>query len=473
VRRGLVHGRRLARATPRAGGRSLHLDGTGTVLLTGAPGALAELVARHLVTEYGAAHLLLASRRGPAAPGAARLAAALAGRGAAVRLSSCDTADRAALAALLGQIQAAHPLTAVIHAAGVLDDGVISALTPRRVDYVLRPKVDAAVHLDELTAGLDLSAFVLFSSAAATFGAPGQGNYAAANAFLDALACDRRSRGRPAVSVAWGLWAQDTGMTAHLDETARRRASGGAAPLAAAQGLELLDAALGLELPVVAALNLNLAGLRAQAATLPPFWRGLVRGPASSPQGGGPAAADTLREQLAGLPEAGQDRLVLDLVRGQAAAVLGHPSGEAVSPDAAFRDLGFDSLTAVELRNRLGLATGLRLSATLVFDHPSPAVLAGWLRSAIGQDGSGPAATPPVLAELDKLETILSATAIEDAESDKITARLEAVLSKWKAARAPADAVAADRELLGATTESIFDIIDKEFGEVHEGTEFE
>ena len=279
---------------------------------------------------------------------------------------------------------------------------------------MLRPKADAAANLDELTAGLDLAAFVLFSSAAATFGSPGQGNYAAANAYLDALAARRRARGLPAVSLAWGLWEQASGMTAHLDEAARARASGGVmTALPTRQGLELFDAAAargpaggggGQPQPAGA------AGPGRERDCCPRCSaRRWSRSPAA-PRRGAPAA-DTLRQKLAGLTAAEQEQAVLDLVRAQAAAVLGHASAEAVPPGAVFRDLGFDSLTAVELRNRLSAVTGLRLPATLVFDYPTPS---GWpehLRAAIGQDEAAApasAAPPPVLAELDKLEAILS-----------------------------------------------------------------
>ena len=181
----------------------------------------------------------------------------------------------------------------MVHAAGVLDDGVISALTPRARGPVLRPKADAAANLDELTAGLDLSAFVLFSSAAATFGSPGQGNYAAANAYLDALAARRRARGLAAISLAWGLWEQATGMTAHLDEAARARAGGGimTAPVRPGKGLELFDAALDLEQPVVVAANLDLAALRAQAESGAAARAAIRRaGPGPRPAAGGGAA---------------------------------------------------------------------------------------------------------------------------------------------------------------------------------------
>jgi acyl carrier protein len=354
-----------------------------------------------------------------------------------------------------------------VHAAGVLDDGVIGALTPDRVDRVLASKADAAVYLDELTARAELSAFVLFSSAAATFGSRGQGNYAAANAVLDAVAERRRFRGLPGVSVAWGMWEQATGMTAHLGQAGRQRASGGA-PLGTGQGLDLFDAALELDAAVGVAVNVDLGGLRAQARdqALPPLWRTLVRAPVPGP----PAApGGALAGQLAGLSAAGQAGLVLDLVRAQAAAVLGHASAEAVRPDAAFRDLGFDSLTAVELRNRLAAATGLRLPATLVFDRPTPQTLADWLREAITRDGTAfiQAATSatPILTELSRLETMLSTTDVEDAESGKILARLEAILSKLKAIRKQEEGdEAVKQKLASASDDEVFGFIEENLG---------
>jgi KR domain/Phosphopantetheine attachment site len=407
---------------------------------------------------------MLASRRGPAAPGTAALAAVLAAGGAQVQVSSCDAADREALAGLLGRIPAAHPLTAVIHTAGVLDDGVISALTAERVDSVLRPKADAALVLDELTSGQELSAFVLFSSAAATFGSPGQGNYAAANAVLDALAQDRRARGLPAVSIAWGMWEQATGMTAHLGEAGRAR--GGVLPLTAEQGLELFDAAMVAEVPVPVAAGIDLAGLRAQAEAgmLPALWRGLVRVPGSGQAAAAPDSG-TLLAQLAGRPEAEQQELILDLVRGQAAAVLGHATSDPVRPGTAFRDLGFDSLTAIELRNRLAMVTGLRLPATLAFDHPTPQVLAMWLRAEISPASPGLPPAPSVLAELEKLEKMLSATEAEDTATDQVGLRLEAILAKWKAIKKRQDnSESVDQKLESATDDEVFSFLGEEFG---------
>ncbi|POX58506.1 3-ketoacyl-ACP reductase [Streptomyces sp. Ru62] len=349
--------------------------GSGTVLLTGASGALGRILARHLVAERGVRHLLLVSRGG--APD--DLVAELAALGAEVTSAACDVADRAALAAVLDAVPADRPLTAVIHAAGVLADGVLTSLTPERIDTVFRPKADAAWNLHELTAGLDLAAFVLFSSSAATLGSPGQANYAAANAYLDALAVHRRTLGLPAHSLAWGLWAQAGGMTGTLDETDLTRiARGGVAPLETEEGVALFDAALRGTDPAVLPVRLDMASLRAQGEGLAPLFRALVpvrrAGAATGP--GTSGGADGLRERLAGLLEAEREPFLTELVQSHVATILGYRSAQDVGRTLAFRELGFDSLAAVELRNRLSAATGLRLPATLVFDHPTPAELA-------------------------------------------------------------------------------------------------
>ena len=320
------------------------------------------------------------------------LAARVAGAGAEVVVAACDVADRGALAGLV--TGAGQRLSGVYHAAGVLDDGVVTALTPARANAVLRPKVDGALVLDELTAGCELAEFVLFSSAAATFGSPGQGSYAAANAALDALAERRRAQGLPGTSVAWGLWQQPTGMTGHLSEGDVRRATGLGAALSPGQGLGLLDAVRGRDQAVLVAANLDTVALRTQADKVPPLLRGLVRAAARTARADG-AAAGGLSGRLAGLSPGEQEQAVLEVVRAQAASVLGHASAEAVPAGAVFRELGFDSLTAIELRNRLTAVTGLRLPATLVFDYPTPAVLAAWLRGKLA--GSAVAAAPVVV----------------------------------------------------------------------------
>jgi acyl transferase domain-containing protein/NADPH:quinone reductase-like Zn-dependent oxidoreductase/acyl carrier protein len=360
----------------------------GTVLVTGGTGLLGGLVARHLAATGRAAEVVLASRSGPAAPGVAGLAAEIAAQGTGARVIACDAADRGALAGLLAGIRPAG----VVHAAGVLDDGVIQSLTPARIDAVMRPKADGAWHLHELTAGTDLEMFVLFSTMAATVGNAGQGNYSAANAFLDALAAVRQSAGLPAVSLAWGLWADPSAMTGHLrDADLARMASGGASALTAAEGLALLDAVLGRDEPLLVPGRLDIAMLRAQATAgkAPPVLLRDLVGPPVRPVAAAAAdapAADALRQRLAGMPELNQEQALLDLVRANTAAVLGHASAQAIDVRLPFRELGFDSLTAVELRNRLNAATGLRLPATLVFEYPTPGDLADQLREEIRSD---------------------------------------------------------------------------------------
>ncbi|MEU7306176.1 SDR family NAD(P)-dependent oxidoreductase, partial [Streptomyces sp. NPDC007206] len=358
------------------------LDPQGTVLVTGGTGGLGALVARHLVTEHGVRHLLLASRRGLEAPGAAELVSELGELGAQVEVVAVDVADRDQLSAALGAIPAEHPLTAVVHTAGIVDDGVVASLTPERVSRVMRPKADAVAHLHELTRDADLAAFVVFSSVMGTFGGAGQANYAAANAFLDAFACVRRTAGLPATSLAWGPWAPGAGMTAELSEAdLRRMAREGMQPLAQERGLALLDVALergaALERAAVLPMELDLAGMRRRAADeVPALLRALVRVRTrrKAEVGAGTHGQDLKAQLTAALP-ADRDRLVSELVRGAAAAVLGHGSAADIEPEHTFKELGFDSLTSVELRNRVNAATGMRLPATLIFDYPTPAAL--------------------------------------------------------------------------------------------------
>ncbi|MET8698088.1 type I polyketide synthase [Kitasatospora sp. NPDC004723] len=456
--------------TPAAGTATTEaLDPAGTVLVTGATGALGRQVARHLVAVHGARHLLLTSRRGPEADGAGGFEAELAALGARVTTVACDVADRAALAALLDSVPAEHPLTAVVHAAGVLDDALVDSLTPERLDRVFRPKVDAAFHLHELTRDHASTAFVLFSSLAGTLGTAGQANYAAANAYLDALVELRRSQGLPGVSLAWGPWAGDEGMLGEAGaEALGRMARGGVAPLSGREGLALFDTAraaattggLGVLLPV----RLNLAALRARAGShpLPAVLRGLVPVPARRPDRPG-AGAGELAEQLAGASQDKRRRILLATVRGEVAAVLGHASAEAVGAGQAFRDLGFDSLTAVELRNRLGAVTGLRLPASLLFDHPTPTALAEHLGASL--PAGGEAEPPSVLAEIDRLEAALAASPSDRGLRSTVTMRLEVLLAKWNGAQDGQRGADHDTSSVeAATDDELFELLDNELG---------
>ncbi|MFW5418968.1 SDR family NAD(P)-dependent oxidoreductase [Nocardiopsis sp. CNT-189] len=479
------------------------IDPEGTVLVTGGTGTLGGLIARHLVREHGARRLLLAGRRGEDAPGARELRAELEEAGASVTVAACDVSDRDAVAALLGSVPERHPLTAVVHAAGVLDDGTVASATPEQASRVLRPKADAALHLHELTAGADLAAFVLFSSAAASFGGAGQGVYAAANACLDALAVHRRARGLPGLSLEWGLWAEASGLTGGLGEADRARlARSGAAPMPSGQALGLLDAALARDEAVLVPIGLDRAALRDQAAAgmLPPLLSGLAAAPPARSRrkaaGAGGPASGGLRERLAAVQPGERADAVLAAVRGHVATVLRLPPSEPLDGDRAFRDLGFDSLTAVELRNRLNAETGLRLPPTLVFDHPTPAELAEHLLAELAPEGGAEDAgggdggqagerAAAVLAELDRIEADLAAAAPGDGDRAALAARLRRIADGLGAAGpasggapAPAngtpngtpggpageDGGAPEQDLDSASDDDLFALIDRQLG---------
>ncbi|MEV0177667.1 SDR family NAD(P)-dependent oxidoreductase, partial [Streptomyces sp. NPDC050803] len=362
---------------------------TGTILITGGTGTLGTAIARHLATHHHTPHLLLISRQGPNAPEADQLREDLQALGSQVTITACDITNQQALAETLAKIPADHPLTGVIHTAGAVDDATLTALTDDQIRRVLRPKVQGALNLHALTQDLDLAVFALFSSAAGTFGSPGQANYAAANAALDALAQQRRQQGLPAVSLAWGLWKESSGLTSHLTHTDHTRiARHGLTPLTTPDALTLLDTALPHThtLP----LALNTTHLRNQAATqVPALLRALL--PAARPAAGAHTTGvggATFAERLAALSATEREQTLLDLVRTHAATVLGHSRGHDINPEHPFRDLGFDSLTAVELRNQLAAATGLALPATLVFDYPTARGLARHLAAQTAGDKS-------------------------------------------------------------------------------------
>ncbi|WP_344570971.1 SDR family NAD(P)-dependent oxidoreductase, partial [Kitasatospora viridis] len=429
----------------------------GTVLITGGSGALAGHTARWLARR-GAEHLLLVSRRGAAAPGAAELATELTGLGAgAVSFAAADVADREAVARLLAELPPDLPLTAVVHTAAVLDDATLGELTVAQLDRVLRVKALGARHLDELTRGLDLEAFVLFSSAASLTGLPGQGNYAPGNAYLDALALHRRAAGLPATSISWGLWAGE-GIAA--PQAARQSRRSGYLPMDPDTALAALDRALAEETPhllVAAADWPALAAVRPHPLLAELLPGAGAPGGAAEPAGGaGPGGG--LRAELAPLAAADRARQLLLRVRAEAAAVLGRRDGDTVAPQRGLRDQGFDSIATVELRNRLGRLTGLRLPATLVFDHPTPQALAEQLLDRLGLPGpAGAGAGGALLAELDRLEPLLAALEPDDPSRDEVLDRLGALAGVRRGS-------ALSEGLAAASDDELVDFIGRELG---------
>ncbi|MFF4017284.1 SDR family NAD(P)-dependent oxidoreductase [Streptomyces sp. NPDC001843] len=467
--KGIFSAPRLARETASVGGS---WSTSGTVLVTGGTGGLGALTARHLVAAHGVRSLLLTSRRGADAPGATELAAELEEAGAGVEIVACDVSDREAVAVLLGD----HPeVSAVIHTAGVLDDSTVDRVTPQSLDRVWAPKAAAARHLHELTAGRDLDAFVLYSSTAATFDGTGQANYAAANAYLDALAAQRQAQGLPGISLAWGLWDPEVGgMGAGLTAAdVERVARTGPRALGREAGLALLDAALVSGRAHLLPVPFDTGALerRAREEALPAVLRGLVRVPGARRRGTAAEAAqgpEALKETLLRLPAAERTPYVLQLVRAKVASVLGHASGDAVDPERGFGGLGFDSLAAVELRNQLAPLTGLRLPATLTFDYPTSLALAEYVREQLVPDENGPAALRAVESELAVLEArlfgVVGPDGLDAGDHARVAQTLRTLASRWSELHAAGAAEAAAAESLAdADAERIFDILDSEF----------
>jgi malonyl CoA-acyl carrier protein transacylase/NADP-dependent 3-hydroxy acid dehydrogenase YdfG/acyl carrier protein len=431
------------------------IDPDRSVLISGATGTLGALIARHLVESHGARHLLLTSRSGPAAEGAAELAEELEGLGASVRIEACDVASRAQVEALVASIGPQHPLGAVVHAAGVIEDGLASTMDPEQLDRVLAPKVDGAWNLHELSKQADLTAFVMFSSLTGTIGGPGQGNYAAANVFMDALAEQRQVAGLAATSIAWGMWQSESAITGDLGEADKARARRlGATEISDERGLELFDVALERRPPFLIAAPVEKSALaRLDAAEmLPPILRGLV--PRRSARRKPPTVS--LAERLARVPEAEREATVLELVREEAAAVLGHASAREVPPERPFSELGFDSLAAVEMRNRLGAVTGTQLPATIVFDYPNAAALAGFLLGAGGEAG--------VEGELGRLEQALAEIPADDPQRQALAGHLRALAADLESNGESEESESEIDRLEGASDEELLEFIDQQVG---------
>nr|WP_227025387.1 type I polyketide synthase [Streptomyces tsukubensis] len=481
VRHGLAHIPRLTPTTPQPDDTPAPTpDWTnGTILITGATGALGTLITQHLVHTHGARHLHLISRNKPT-PQLQNLHNQLTQHGAHITHTPCDLTDPQQLTQTLNTIPHQHPLTTVIHCAGTTNDATLTNQTPHHLTHTFTPKATAAWHLHHHTQQHNPH-FILFSSAAATLGSPGQANYAAANAYLDALAHHRHTHNQPTTSLAWGLWNVQDGMAGALSEAdLLRMARTGITPIDHVDGLALFDAAVASGSPHLVPLQVNRAALRRRASDpervpsvlhqlmgsrpvsrLSPYANGSTTGHAAN--GGASTLADALRE----LPAAQAQERLTQLVRDQAAAILGHESGDSIVMERPFTDLGFDSLMAVEFRGALGSATGLRLPATVVFDHPTPAALLGYLQAELLPEG-GAVDPDAIFVELDRLESSITQMGAEDSRREQVRARLNALLGAWGGTglvttgeRGGAADHGADLE--SASLEEVFGIIDDEF----------
>jgi acyl carrier protein len=437
----------------------------GTVLITGGLGELGLHVARWLA-HRGVKHLLLTGRRGTDTLGADLAVRELETLGARVTIAAVDVSDATALACVLGAIASDQPLRAVVHAAGALDDGVLTEQTPERVARVMSPKVQGACNLDALTRQADLDAFILFSSLAGTLGSAGQGPYAAANAFLDALAARRQAMGLPAQSLAWGLWLDDSqdkgaGLAARLASAQRARLMRtGVKPLSPSQGIALLQTALARPEPQLVAAPFDLRALRkALGNDVPPFWRGLIQMVQRAAEG----RAGTWVRELGTLSPEQRERAILDAVRAEVARILSLSSADVVTADRPLRELGLDSLMAVELRNALGKRVGLTLPATLAYDHPTPAAIAKYVHGKVRSivESRSTTSIDDLIVTLDRLDSSISAHKPSDEARERVVAKLNAVLSKWNGEGAPqTEATSLADRIIAADAETLLKIID-------------
>jgi acyl transferase domain-containing protein/NAD(P)-dependent dehydrogenase (short-subunit alcohol dehydrogenase family)/acyl carrier protein len=437
----------------------------GTTLITGGTGGLGAHVAR-LLTAAGAEHLVLTSRRGEDAPGARELAAELRASGARVTVAACDVADRDALAALLASLPGDCPLRAVVHAAGAAQRiANLDELDLAEFAEVARAKVLGARHLDELLADRPLDAFVLFSSGSAVWGSAGQTAYGSANAYLDGLADRRRAQGRTATAIAWGSW--QSGMVD--DELAAVLRRIGAPAMEPSRALVALSRQLGRQESQVVIADIDwerfaptytLARPRPLLNALPEVRQVLEGG---APDGG--SRGDALRERLDGASASERHRILLDLVRDQVAELLGYDDAAQLEPGKTFEHLGFDSVAAVDLRNRLSAATGRQLPSTMVFDHATPVALAEFLRTELCPEGDSGGGLPPVLAELERLKESVAALAPEEIQQYRIAAQLQTVLARiTEASGAATDGAGLGGQLDAASADDVFAFIDKELG---------
>ncbi|MEC3976986.1 type I polyketide synthase, partial [Amycolatopsis sp. H20-H5] len=463
VRAKAVLARRLVRATmPEQ--EPAHWRPSGTVLVTGGTGGLGAEMARWLA-DRGAEHLVLASRSGADAAGAEHLVEELAAKGVSVSVMACDVTDRAAVVELLASVPAERPLTALVHAAASLDGGPIADMTPAEFGDIMAAKVLGAAHLDELLDHDSIQTVLLFGSISATWGVGNQSAYAAANAYLDALARERHDRGGHTVSVAWGPW--EAGMLTHDTEMANSLRRGGLPLLPVDSGLATLDRILAEDEPCPVVARIEWARFHPRFTSLRPSplladlpeVRALST--AESPISATRGAA--LIEKLTALPEEDREPAVLDLICSHVAVVLGYDSAEQVDRKRAFKDVGFDSLIAVQLRNRLNAATGLRLPVTLVFDYPNPTSLASFLRSEVAT--SVPSPTDAALAEFDRLEASLSSIPSEDTEvRDVLVSRARELLSRLSGTAPAANAEGDVATLTAASDDELFSFINTQLG---------